>query len=137
MNETPTDITLALGLERLYGPQAVWPLTIKAAHAQLVMLKELAPTVFEPALGCAVEAVYGETSRPTRYDFLGIQRQWAFERRFGLQADVRVDLAFQVCRFLLDLLGPNDYQRVVSAAWEVSRCERSAPGLRAPVAHLT
>lgn len=128
VNETP--ITLAVGLERAYGPRSAWPLPITAAHAQLEMLRRLAPRVYEPALGSAVEAVYGENSNPTRYDFLGVQRQWAFERRFGTRASAEVDLAFLVCRYLRDLLGADQYQRVISIAWEVSRC-----GQRAPAAH--
>lgn len=83
--------------------------------------------MYEPALGCAVEAVYGETSNPTRYDFLGVQRQWAFERRFGALESTEVDLAFLVCRYLRDLLGADQYQRVISIAWEVSRCGQQAP----------
>ncbi|NUP20775.1 MAG: hypothetical protein HOZ81_32805 [Streptomyces sp.] len=124
MNETP--IYLTLGLERAYGPRVTWPLAIEAAHAQLGLLEQLAPSVYGPALGCAVEAVYGERARPTRYDFLGVHRQWAFESRFGVEASAEVNLAFLTCRHLRDLLGANHYQRVVSIAWEASRCEQQA-----------
>jgi hypothetical protein len=121
VNETPTNLTVAL--QQIYGPRDSWPLFVAAAHAQLTMVKELAPGVYEPALCCAVEAIYNEAAQPTRWDFLGWQRQRTFERRFGVERDPEVDLAFAVCRGLSDLLGPQQYQRIMSAAWEASRFE--------------
>ncbi|MFF9118229.1 hypothetical protein ACF09Y_21965 [Streptomyces massasporeus] len=121
MTETPTALVLAL--QKIHGPCDMWPVKIKAAHAQLIHLESLAPHVYAPALQCAVEATYSEAAQPSRWDFLGWQRQRAFERCFGKGPDPAVDVAFLTCRFLVDLLGPEQYRAFVSAAWEASRLQ--------------
>ncbi|QDO02192.1 hypothetical protein FNV65_43760 [Streptomyces sp. S1A1-8] len=110
-------------LEHTHGGGDYWPLHVRAAAAHLAVLENLIGDRYQPVLQCAVEAIYQEIEKPTRYDFLGLRRERAFERRFGAASDVRLDLAYTMLNALEALLDKDGYRAVIRAAWEASNLE--------------
>jgi hypothetical protein len=110
-------------LEHTHGGADCWPLRVQAAAAHLAVLENLIGDRYQPVLQCAVEAIYREIEKPTNYDFLNIRRKQAFERRFGVGPDMRLDLAHTMLNALEALLGKTGYRTVIRAAWEASNLE--------------